>query len=63
MVSTFHQSNVLYTDGAQYVAEHGGAYSLLDEISLIQSYDKHVAAEDFQVWRLTVHSDKIATLT
>jgi uncharacterized protein DUF6876 len=31
---------VLYTDGAQYVAEHGGAYWLLDEIALIQPYDK-----------------------
>ncbi len=25
---------VLYTDGAQYVAQHGGAYWLLDEIAL-----------------------------
>ena len=49
---------VLYTDGAQYVAEHGGAYWLLDEIALVQPYDKKVAAEEFQVWTLTVHSDK-----
>ncbi len=28
--------NVLYTDGAQHVAEHGGAYWLLDEIAIIQ---------------------------
>jgi hypothetical protein len=55
--------NILYTDGAQYVAEHGGAYWLLDEIALIQPYDAKVAAEDFQVWTLTVHSDKTATLT
>jgi hypothetical protein len=54
---------VLYTDGAQYVAEHGGAYCLLDEIALIQPHDKKVAAEEFQVWTLTVHSDKTATLT
>ena len=55
--------NLLYSDGAQYVAERGGAYWLLDEIALIQPYDKTVAAEEFQVWTLTVHSDKTATLT
>jgi hypothetical protein len=54
---------VLYTDGAQYVAEHGGAYWLLDEIALIQPYDKIVAAEEFQVWVLTVHTNHTATLT
>jgi hypothetical protein len=54
---------VLYTDGAQYVAEHGGAYWLLDEIALIQPYDPKVAGEEFQVWTLTVHSDQTATLT
>ena len=36
--------NVLYTDGAQHVAEHGGAYWLLDEIAIIQPYNKRVAA-------------------
>ena len=28
--------NVLYTEGAKFVAEGGGAYWLLDEIALIQ---------------------------
>jgi hypothetical protein len=28
--------NILYTDGAQHVAEHGEAYWLLDEIAIIQ---------------------------
>jgi hypothetical protein len=28
--------NVLFTDGAHHVAEHGGAYWLLDEIAIIQ---------------------------
>ena len=46
--------NVLYTDGAQHVAEHGGAYWLLDEIAIIQPYNKAVAAEEFQVWKLAV---------
>jgi hypothetical protein len=55
--------NVLYTDGAQHVAEHGGAYWLLDEIATIQPYNKRVAAEGFQLWKLTVHPDRSAMLT
>jgi hypothetical protein len=55
--------NVLYTEGAQYVAEQGEAYWLLDEIALIQPYDKNVAAEEFQVWKLTVRPEKTAALT
>jgi hypothetical protein len=35
--------NALYTDGAQHVAEHGGAYWLLDEITITQPYNKAVA--------------------
>jgi len=54
--------NVLYTDGAQHVAEHGGAYWLLDEIAIIQPYNKAVAAEEFQVWKLAVRPDQTATL-
>jgi hypothetical protein len=53
---------VLYTDGAQYVAETGGAYWLLDEIAFGQGEAK-IAAEEFQVWRLKVNSDHTATLT
>ena len=55
--------NVLYTEGAQYVAEQGEAYWLLDEIALVQPDDKNVAAEEFQVWKLTVRPEKTATLT
>src|SRR5713226_1913659 len=55
--------DVLYTDGAQHVAEHGGAYWLLDEIAIIQPYNKVVAAEEFQVWKLAVRPDRSATLT
>ena len=54
--------SILYTEGAQHVAEHGGAYWLLDEIALIQPYDKNVAAEEFQVWTLKVRPDQTATL-
>ena len=54
--------NVLFTDGAKYVADQAGAYWLLDEIAIIQPYDKNVAAEEFQVWKLTVKPDNSATL-
>lgn len=54
---------VLFTDGAKYVAEHGGAFWLLDEIALIQPYEKAVAVDEFQVWKLTVRADSTATLT
>ena len=53
--------NVLYTDGAQHVAEHGGAYWLLDEIAIIQPFNKAVATEKFQVWKLAVRPDQTAT--
>jgi len=55
--------NVLFTDGAKYVADQAGAYWLLDEIAIIQPHDKRVAAEEFQVWKLAVRSDRTATLT
>jgi hypothetical protein len=52
---------VLYTEGAKYVAEAGGAYWLLDEIAFAQ-HDKTIAAELFQVWKLAV-KDSAAVLT
>jgi len=36
---------------------------LLDEIAIIQPYNKAVAAEEFQVWKLAVRPDQTATLT
>ena len=53
---------VLFTDGAKYVADQGGAYWLLDEIALSQRYDSKVSAVEFQVWKLTVKPDRTATL-
>jgi len=44
---------ILFTDGAQYVAEAGSAYWLLDEIALANLYERPVKAEEFQVWTLT----------
>jgi len=54
--------SVLFTDGAKYVADAGGAHWLLDEIALAQKFEKKVAAEEFQLWRLTVKEDQTATL-
>jgi hypothetical protein len=49
--------NILFTDGAKYVADAAGAYWLLDEIALAQRFDKKVAAEEFQAWKLTVNPE------
>lgn len=55
--------HILYTDGAKYVAEIAGAYWLLDEIAFAQKGNKLVAAEGFQLWKLSVRPDQTATLT
>jgi hypothetical protein len=55
--------DVVFTDGAKYVADAGGAYWLLDEIAFAQRGDKAVAGEEFQFWKLTVKPDQTATLT
>jgi hypothetical protein len=54
--------NVLYTDGVKHVAEAGGAWWLVDEIALGQM-EKKIAAQSFQVWKLTVEADSTALLT
>lgn len=54
--------SILFTDGAKYVAETGGAYWLLDEIALAQRFEKRVRKEAFQLWRLIVKKDSTATL-
>ncbi|MBF0562021.1 MAG: hypothetical protein HQL37_08365 [Alphaproteobacteria bacterium] len=53
--------HVLFTDGAKYVADQGGAYWLLDEIAFAQRR-KRVLVEEFQVWKLTVKADSTARL-
>src|SRR5690348_14242329 len=47
---------VVYTEGAQYVAEHGGAYWLLDKIAAMQLSD--LRTQEFQVWKFTVDLQK-----
>jgi len=41
--------SVVFTDGARYVADQGGAHCLLDAIAIAQLHEKAVAAEAFQV--------------
>jgi hypothetical protein len=55
--------SVVFTDGAKYVADKGGAYWLLDEIAIAQRGEQQVAAEAFQLWTLTVRPNRTATLT
>jgi hypothetical protein len=55
--------DLLFTEGAKYLADHAGAYWLLDEIALAQRHDKRVMAEEFQVWTLKVNADRTATLS
>ncbi|MBU3888579.1 DUF6876 family protein [Methylosinus sp. KRF6] len=50
---------VLFTDGAKFLADHAGAYWLLDEIAFGQRQRK-VAVEGFQLWRLSVDLGKKA---
>lgn len=54
---------ITFTEGVHYVAEKGGAVWLLVEIVLAQTSTPRVAAQEFQVWTLTVHDDRSATLT
>jgi len=54
--------SILFTDGAKYIADAAGAYWLLDEIAFAQRGERAVAAEEFQVWKLTVKDDS-ATLS
>jgi hypothetical protein len=54
---------VVFTDGAKYVADQAGAYWLLDEIAFAQQAQPTVAAEEFQVWKLAVHPDCTGTLS
>ena len=55
--------DVLFTEGAKFVADRGGAYWLLDTIAICQRHEPRVAAEEFQVWKLAVRPDRTATLT
>jgi len=50
--------SIIYTDGARYVADTGGAHWLLDEIALAQKFNAKVKTEPFQMWKLEVSDSK-----
>ena len=52
----------VYSEGAQYLAEAGSAYWLLDAILCPQPHDPALRRAEFQVWTLTVAEDRSATL-
>lgn len=54
--------HILYTEGVQHVAEHGGAYWLIDEIVFAQAVPA-VSSQEFQMWRLAVNANQSAILT
>jgi hypothetical protein len=54
---------VLFTDGVKYLVDQVGAYWLIDEIAIIQPFNKKLASEPFQVWNLKVNEDSSATLS
>ncbi len=57
---------LIYTGGVQYMAEHGGAYWLIDAVASYQP-DQRITSRpdlvDFQLWELAVAQDKSAVLT
>lgn len=53
---------VRFTDGVKYVADRANAYWLLDEIAMIQMFNKQIANKRFQVWKLQVAHDLSAEL-
>lgn len=50
---------VTYTDGAKFLADHAGAYWLLDEIVIRQPQvrKRHARIADFQHWELRVKNN------
>jgi len=54
--------DILYIDGVKYVAETAGAYWLIDEIAFAQRFANLLAAEEFQLWKLTVNPNHTAKL-
>jgi hypothetical protein len=53
-------AGLLYTDGIRYLAEEAGAFWLID---LVGSYQRSLGDCPFQVWNITVHSDRSALVT
>lgn len=52
----------VYTEGVQYLAEHAGAYWLIDAILCPQAWIAALRDAEFQVWTLHVRDDRSAIL-
>jgi hypothetical protein len=52
----------VFSEGAQYLAEAGSAYWLLDAILCPQPHIAKLRCAEFQVWTLSVRGDRSATL-
>lgn len=52
----------VFTEGANYLAEAGSAFWLIDAILCPQPHVAELAHAEFQVWTLTVRTDRSATL-
>jgi hypothetical protein len=60
-----HPFGVRYTEGVKYMAEHGGAYWLIDAIASWQidpTVRNDRMLQQIQFWKLTVNEDRSATL-
>lgn len=49
---------IVYTDGVKYLAEHAGAYWLIDEIAYAQKVLRKLPEQRLQIWKLKVSDDK-----
>jgi len=49
--------NILYTDGVKYVADSAGAHWLIDEIALAQCFERKIAGQPFQLWKLSINQE------
>jgi phage anti-repressor protein len=52
-----HWLGPVYTEGVKYLAEHAGAFWLIDSIVINQTRPK-VKGEEFQAWKLKVDLEK-----
>lgn len=49
---------ITYTDGVKYLADHAGAYWLIDELAYAQKFLRKLPEQRLQVWKLKVKDGK-----
>ena len=49
--------NIVYTEGVKYLAEHGKAYWLIDDICFAYQTDQDISKMPFQTWILTKNKE------